>query len=112
MDAIVGADVRAARSAVTRAHVAPRRLRVAGRLLLAALSFVAAGCADDEQPPTLAERLERRYDGDLRCIEAIVSQVDDTTAAALADIAEHGVEPSGQWYAAPVLDPLGRIIAC
>ena len=69
-------------------------------------------CSLSDPTPSLAQRLEQRYDGEVRCIEAVVNQVDETTASTLKDNADQGLDTSGVWYEAPLLEAFGRIIAC
>ena len=79
---------------------------------VAAVDVVALpACSVSDAAPSLAERLERRYDGDVACIQAILQDVDSATASALNDIADNGTDPQ-VWLDEPAPATLARIIAC
>lgn len=73
----------------------------------------AAGCTSDGRTSrsSLAEMFVKRYGGDAACVEAVVNQVDDSTAEALRGIAEHGLDMN-KWQEGPVLEAYGQLLGC
>ena len=94
-----------------------RSVRVRGVLLGAVLLLpLTVGCADSSSDATsdrssLAALLVERYGGDLKCVQAVVDDADDSTAESLRIIASQGVDVN-RWQEQSVLESVGRVMGC